>query len=139
MNEASVKCHCGAVTGHFRYPSSSEKKPLQIWECNCSDCGMRRNTHLVIPSTQFTNTTDEYTEKTTLYQWGTKTAVRRFCKTCGILPWYQPRSNPDGIGLTVHCIDWGTTTKPKMELNTFNGQNWEEQIQSSKIVHESKT
>lgn len=46
-------------------------------------------------------------EVTNLYLWGTKTAQRRFCSRCGILPFYVPRSNPDGIGITLHCVDWG--------------------------------
>jgi hypothetical protein len=29
-----------------------------------------------------------YEEETILYQWGTMTAVRRFCRTCGVLPFY---------------------------------------------------
>ena len=143
---ATVKCHCGAVTGSFSYDASGgeDERPLILqapWDCNCSDCAMRRNTHLVIPSSDFTNTTDDYETKTTLYLWGTKTAIRRFCATCGILPWYVPRSNPDGIGLTVPCIDWGSScdVPPKIEYNSFDGQNWEEQIKSSKIVDESKS
>lgn len=45
---------------------------------------MRRNVHFVIPERDFTLDMKESLEDaTTLYQWGTETAVRRFCKTCG--------------------------------------------------------
>ncbi len=103
------------------------------WECNCSDCSMRGNVHIIIPKSDFqilmpksksenenenTNKNENETfvqqeetfeEATTLYEWGTMTAKRRFCKTCGILPWYIPRSNPDGVAITLNCIvdfDW---------------------------------
>jgi len=86
-------------------------------------------------------TTDEEqawaANNTTLYQWGSRTAVRRFCKTCGILPWYTPRSNPDGVAVTLPCVDFGTD-KPEIVIKTFDGRHWEESIQSSTIVKESK-
>lgn len=63
------------------------------------------------------STTSE--SETILYQWGTKTAVRRFCKTCGILPFYIPRSNPDGYAITYHCVDWGEDGPPETKLNTM--------------------
>lgn len=77
---------------------------------------------------------------TTLYEWGTKTAKRRFCKRCGILPWYRPRSNPDGYGITLHCIDLGGDNgpKPQVEIKKFNGKNWEEQFATSDIGRHSK-
>jgi len=100
---------------------------------------MRRNTHFVIPSSQF-KIEDEaaWHEATTLYQWGTKTAVRRFCKTCGILPWYTARSNPDGVAITLPCVDFGDNP-PQIETRNFDGVNWEKSIKTSAIVEESKS
>lgn len=102
---------------------------------------MRGNTHLVIPHEDFTLDMDEPLEEaTTLYQWGSRTAIRRFCKTCGILPWYRPRSNPDGFGITYMCIDLEAKghTKPVIDHRTFDGQNWEECFNTSAIKGQSK-
>ena len=98
----------------------------------------------------------ELSEKTTLYLWGTKTAQRQFCKQCGILPWYRPRSNPDGYGLTLKCIDFenpilpNNNTEnnnisdrklkpPQVEIRQFDGQNWEKFFEQSGISEQSKT
>lgn len=112
---------------------------------------MRQNVHLVVPKEDFRLDMEEpLDEATTLYLWGTKTAQRRFCKTCGILPYYQPRSNPDGYGITIHCVDWSIGGKllppPKVVVNKFDGVNWEKTIQmmregkaGASILDESKT
>ena len=78
-------------------------------------------------------------DATILYEWGTKTAKRRFCKTCGILPWYIPRSNPDGIALTLNCIDWGEKhCKPCIEIKKYDGINWEKSFTATKINSQSQ-
>jgi hypothetical protein len=127
--EYVVHCHCGRVRGKFQ----CDRDHVVAWDCNCSDCSMRRNVHIIIPQDDFTldmkrtipppdddnggddnndntnNTKDQETllhEATILYTWGTHTAKRYFCKTCGILPWYRPRSNPDGYAITLNCVDW---------------------------------
>jgi hypothetical protein len=135
----SVKCHCGIVRGKFR----ANKEHVVAWDCNCSDCSMRGNVHIVVPQEDFRldmpkNTS--FQDETTEYLWGTKTAKRRFCSTCGILPWYRPRSNPDGYGITLKCIDWGDdeTKRPMVEIKTFDGQNWEKQFATSDISNYSK-
>ena len=136
----SVRCHCGRVQGKFRV----NKEHVVAWDCNCSDCSMRGNVHIVVPQADFRldmphNTSFQYA--TTEYLWGTKTAKRRFCNTCGILPWYRPRSNPDGYGITLKCIDWGDDKdkKPRIEIRMFDGQNWEEQFATSDISNCSKS
>jgi hypothetical protein len=69
---------------------------------------MRKNVHIIIPQDDFQlDMKEPLEEATTLYLWGTKTANCQFCKTCRILPWYHPRSDPDGYGITLNCIDWG--------------------------------
>lgn len=137
--EYTVRCHCGKVQGKFR----ADKKAVVAWECDCSDCAMRGNVHLIIPQDDFRldmpwEATLE--DEATLYLWGTNTAKRQFCKTCGILPWYRPRSNPDGYGITLKCVDWGKdeSGKPQVELRRFNGINWEKQYAESDIVNLSK-
>jgi hypothetical protein len=46
-DEFEVRCHCGKVTGRFRCCSSTV---IPVIQCNCSDCGMRRNDHYNNPS-----------------------------------------------------------------------------------------
>ena len=67
-----------------------------------------------------------FEKETGLYQWGSKTAIRRLCRTCGILPFYIPRSNQDGYAITYPCVDWGEDGPPKTEIRFFDGINWEE-------------
>ena len=38
----------------------------------------------------------------------TGVAKHRFCRVCGIKPFYIPRSNPDGFDVNVHCVDRAT-------------------------------
>ena len=47
------------------------------------------------------------------------------CKTCGVLPFYIPRSNPDGFGVTLACVDWGEDGAPAVEVRFYDGVNWE--------------
>ena len=130
MNAGSffeVLCHCGKVKGRFKC-----KKEVIALDCNCSDCGMRGNINLVIPKEDFDIVTDDkqssYEDSVTLYQWGTKTAIRKFCKHCGILPWYNPRSKPDGVAINLNCVNWGDdlSNKPNVIIKKFDGIHWEE-------------
>jgi len=99
---------------------------------------MRRNIHFMIPASDFLGVkTNNYEDETILYQWGTKTAVRRFCRTCGILPWYIPRSNPDGYGITYHCVDWGDDGPPEVTTRTYDGENWEKSHAETGIAKET--
>ncbi len=131
MAEFPVRCHCGRVRARFRCHATQ----VLALDCNCSDCGMRRNVHCIIPQADLNLVDMEETleDATILYQWGTQTAIRRFCRTCGILPWYRPRSNPDGYAITIHCVDWtdgGTREPPTIQIEHFDGQHWEESMQA---------
>jgi hypothetical protein len=135
--EYSVRCHCGSVKGNF----FCDKNLVFAWNCNCSDCSMRGNVHIVVSEQDFSLDLDDgktLEDLTILYEWGTKVAKRRFCKTCGILPWYTPRSNPDGVALTLKCIDWGSGEKPTVEMKFFDGIHWEESFAACKISEESQ-
>lgn len=137
MGEFSVFCHCRRVRGKFFC-----KKEVTAWDCNCSDCIMRGNVHIIVPESDFTldmQPGETFEDATTLYEWGTKTAKRRFCKTCGILAWYIPRSNPDGIAITLNCIDWNNETgkTPQIEIKKFDGVHWEESYNACKIKNQS--
>ncbi|KAG4195062.1 hypothetical protein ERO13_A06G089850v2 [Gossypium hirsutum] len=43
----------------------------------------------------------------TTYIFGTHTAKHTFCKFYGITSFYTPRLNPDGIAVTLACLDSG--------------------------------
>jgi hypothetical protein len=126
--EFITRCHCGRVRGRFQCKTDT----ISALDCNCSDCHMRRNVHLIVSQEEFAvDMTEPLDEATILYQWGTKTAVRRFCKTCGLLPWYRPRSNPDGVAITINCVDWtqgGTRISPVVEIEKFDGIHWEDAL-----------
>jgi hypothetical protein len=135
METYNITCHCGKVRANFR---RDKELPLALWDCNCSDCRMRRNLHFMVPASDFMlEDSSKFEEQTILYQWGTKTAVRRFCRTCGILPFYIPRSNPDGYAVTYHCVDWGECGSPKTEIKYYDGQNWEKSHAETGIAKET--
>jgi hypothetical protein len=105
---------------------------------------MRGNVHMIVPQKDLwldeSSMPERLEEATTLYQWGTKQAVRRFCKTCGILPWYTPRSNPDCCAVTIRCVDWTQgglrpTPAPAIEIRKFDGVHWEETVAHLKNEH----
>ncbi len=131
----SLSCHCGRVRAKFR---RKQHLPLTLWDCNCSDCNMRRNIHFMVAASDFWMASREQFERdTVLYQWGTKTAIRRFCRTCGVLPFYIPRSNPDGYAITFPCVDWGKDGSPKSEVRSFDGVNWEQSHANTGIAKET--
>mmetsp|Transcript_5226 Transcript_5226/g.11349 ORF Transcript_5226/g.11349 Transcript_5226/m.11349 type:complete len:152 (+) Transcript_5226:64-519(+) len=133
----TVSCHCGRVSGRFRCAADQ----ITCWDCNCSDCAMRKNIHLIIPSDDIhiEGGNDYFEANTILYLWGTGTAKRRFCKCCGILPWYIPRSNPDGVAITLACVKFDASKKaPSIVIKKYDGLNWEESHGASGIVNESK-
>lgn len=101
------------------------------WDCNCSNCTMRQNQHFIVPSTDF-----ELEEASrpwlTEYTFGTHLAKHLFCKVCGICSFYIPRSNPDGVAVTVRCVDPGTVKG--QEVRKFDGQNWDAAFTASSIA-----
>lgn len=58
------------------------------------------------------------------------------CRTCGVTPFYVPRSNPDGYAITVACIKPGTVQS--ITVKQFDGTNWEQTFQDSEIGRMSK-
>jgi hypothetical protein len=96
-----------------------------------TDCNLRKNINTVVPFTDFTilengeEGSAESTKNATMGYQGPS----RFCKTCGVLPWYIARSNPDGYAITLQCVDWtagGTKTPPEIVTQKFDGIHWEE-------------
>ncbi|PKU79030.1 hypothetical protein MA16_Dca000374 [Dendrobium catenatum] len=123
-------CHCKKVRWQVEAPPS-----VVVWQCNCSNCSMRGNIHFIVPSSRFKLIGDSEQYLTT-YTFGSHTAKHLFCKICGITSFYIPRSNPDGIAVTVKCVDDGTISN--VEVKLFDGGNWEKSYEQSSIAALSK-
>ncbi|GJN34066.1 hypothetical protein PR202_gb22703 [Eleusine coracana subsp. coracana] len=123
-------CHCRRVRWKVEAPAT-----LVAWICNCSDCSMRGNVHFVVPAAKF-RLDPGAEEFITTYTFGTHTAKHTFCKVCGITSFYVPRSNPDGVAVTVACVDPGTVAH--VEYRHFDGKNWEDMFKRSDISNFSK-
>ncbi len=109
-------CHCGAVRFSVEAPDQ-----LEVEDCNCSICAKTGFLHLIVPMASFSLLQGE--ENLETYTFNTGIARHTFCKTCGIKPFYTPRSNPDGIDVNVRCLE----TKPvSLTVVPFDGKNWEQ-------------
>ncbi|MBK4729069.1 GFA family protein [Oxynema sp. CENA135] len=113
-------CHCGAI--RFRVVVNRH----EAVDCNCSICTKKGFLHLIVPSEQFTLLRGE--EMLQTYTFNTEIAKHKFCKKCGIHPFYIPRSHPDRVDVNVRCLDGNVISKFK--IVPFNGQNWEENVES---------
>ena len=126
-------CHCKKI--HFTVQAP---KLLTVWVCNCSICDMKKNYHFIVNSKNFY--LDRGHDNITEYTFNTGVAKHKFCATCGICSFYHPRSNPDGIAITLSCLDSYQELIPsnRIRYNTFDGINWESYIDNSGINFYSK-
>lgn len=122
-------CHCGAVQFEVEAPEE-----IQAQECNCSICSMTGYLHLIVPRSRFKILKGE--DSLTTYTFNTGVAKHTFCKTCGIKPFYVPRSNPDGYSVNVRCLDQSGIKKVTIEQ--FDGKNWEKSAASLRHLTEEK-
>ena len=118
-------CHCGAVRFEVEVPDNPE-----IEDCNCSICRMSGFLHLIVPASRFRLLQGE--DALTTYRFNTGVAEHRFCRVCGIKPFYVPRSNPDGMDVNLRCLDsWPQGAR----IVPFDGQNWE--ANAAALAHKS--
>jgi hypothetical protein len=110
-------CHCGAVRFEVDAPAR-----LEVYECNCSLCGMLGFRHLIIPRSRFRLLSGEGTLSE--YRFNTGVARHLFCRQCGIKSFYVPRSNPEGISVNLRCLDLATIES--VRLLEFDGRHWEQ-------------
>ena len=108
-------CHCGGV--RFRVAVES----FTASECNCSMCTMKGMQHLIVPLDRFELLKGQ--ELLTLYTFNTHVAKHRFCRVCGIHPFYTPRSDPDKVDVNIRCLDGDAWRR--FAITTFDGKNWE--------------
>lgn len=113
-------CHCGAVRFRVR------ARELRALDCNCSICTKKGFVHLIVPQEDFEllQGADALSE----YRFNTGVARHRFCRTCGIHPFYTPRSHPDRVDVNVRCLDGDVLER--FEIQPFDGRRWEENVDS---------
>lgn len=109
-------CHCGKVRFEVDAPAD-----LEVLDCNCSICSKTGYLHLIVPRSHFRLLAGE--ESLTTYTFNTGTARHYFCATCGIKPYYVPRSHPDGYSVNTRCLDPGTVRA--IAVTECDGRNWE--------------
>jgi len=109
-------CHCGRVRIEVRAP-----RDLELLECNCSMCARSAYLHLIVGAAAFRllSGAGDLVE----YTFGTGVAKHRFCRHCGVKPFYVPRSHPDGYSVNARCLDHATVGS--ITVRPFDGRNWE--------------
>lgn len=115
-------CHCGAV----RFEITTDL--TQAIACNCSICSKKGALHHRVSPQQFKLLAGE--DALALYQFGTKTAKHWFCKHCGIHPFSNPRLAPEQYSINIRCLDDFELESTAVQLEKFDGQNWEEAAKS---------
>jgi len=118
-------CHCGAVRFEVEAPEH-----LEAEDCNCSICAKTGFLHLIVPMSKFRLI--DGADKLSTYTFNTGVAKHKFCRICGIKPFYIPRSNPDGIDVNVRCLD---TRPASVTIVAFDGRNWEQN--AHRLAHKS--
>src|SRR5262249_52432692 len=111
-------CHCGRVRFRVRGDLGT------VTECNCSMCTMKGFLHLIVPRAEFEVLAGH--DELTTYTFNTGIARHTFCRTCGIHPFYVPRSDPDKIDVNVRCLEGVDLSA--VQPRPFDGRNWEQAI-----------
>ncbi len=113
-------CHCGRV----RFEVEADLEQAEILDCNCTICTKKGFLHLIVAPERFRLLSGE--DALSEYRFNTKQAVHRFCNTCGIHPFYTPRSHPDDVDVNVRALD--EIDLGRLEITAFDGRNWEENV-----------
>ncbi|MEN0067892.1 MAG: GFA family protein [Myxococcota bacterium] len=129
----SGSCHCGAV----RYQVAVRPEPRIAVDCNCSMCRRRGFLHyFVMPEGLRIEGRDTPPDPTAddpaidalcEYRFGTRTARHWFCRTCGIAPFYVPRSHPDGFSVNLRTLESPDDLRT-FAIEPFDGEHWEASI-----------
>lgn len=113
-------CHCGAVRFRVRLRDPAAARGL---DCNCSVCRKKGFLHLIVTRDEFELVRGA--DQITTYTFNTHAARHMFCRTCGMHPFYIPRSHPDGFDVNIRCLD---DESPPFPIDPFDGRRWEENI-----------
>ena len=120
-------CHCGAVRFEAKLPAK-----VVAQACNCSICAKTGFVHVIVPEQRFRLL--KGADDLTAYTFKTGVARHLFCSTCGVKSFYRPRSNPDGWSVNARCLDEADGLD--IEIEAFDGQNWEANAQA--LAHLSR-
>ncbi len=126
-------CHCGAV--RFRVRAPADPAAFEAVVCNCSMCTKKALIHLIVSPDRFSLLTSPAALQT--YTFGTHTARHTFCGTCGIHPFYTPRSHPNSVDVNVRCLD--DVDLSRVQAQAFNGRAWESHIHELKPEPDAPT
>eukprot|EP00475_Leptophrys_vorax_P000538 TRINITY_DN1029_c0_g1_i1.p2 TRINITY_DN1029_c0_g1~~TRINITY_DN1029_c0_g1_i1.p2 ORF type:complete len:150 (+),score=49.32 TRINITY_DN1029_c0_g1_i1:1354-1803(+) len=124
-------CHCKKVRYKVKLPvkktadGNMAQIVEQVLDCNCSMCFKKGILHVIVLKDNFQLLSGE--DSLTTYQFGTKVAKHFFCQSCGIHPFYIPRSHPNDIDLNVRSLDIANL-KIFQEIAAFNGREWENNV-----------
>lgn len=118
-------CHCGTVQFDV------DIDPTKATECNCSICTKKGALHHRVPPECFRLLSGQ--ESLTLYQAGNKIAKHWFCKVCGIHPFSNPRAAPEMYSINLRCLDDYWNVISSIEIKLFDGQHWEDAVQTFKF------
>ena len=108
-------CHCGRIAFEVRGEID------RVVECNCSICSKKGYLHWIVSRESFTLRTAE--DAIATYTFNTGVAQHHFCRSCGVAPFYVPRSHPDRIDVNVRCLEG--VNPGDLEVQRFDGRNWE--------------
>lgn len=112
-------CHCGAV----RFRATADLS-APVLACNCSICHKVGFLHVIVPEPEF-QLLGEW-EALSLYEFNSGIAKHWFCPTCGVKPFYRPRSHPEDISVNGRCID--DLELADLDITPFDGRNWEANV-----------
>jgi hypothetical protein len=114
-------CHCGRV--RFRVTGDLARAT----RCNCSICAKKGYLHLIVPLGQFELLQGE--DDLATYRFNTGVAQHRFCRVCGIHPFYVPRSDPDRIDVNLRCVNG--IDPDALAPHGFDGWHWERAMEGT--------
>jgi hypothetical protein len=124
-------CHCGAV----RFRVDADLDAAVVLDCSCSICRKKGFLHLIVQSEHFSLLRGAGALAT--YTFGTQTARHHFCRTCGVHPFYRPRSHPDAYDVNVRCLD--DDVVDRVTIEAFDGRRWDESVAARWATPESET
>jgi hypothetical protein len=114
-------CHCGQV--RFRVTGKLTEATL----CNCSICAKKGFLHWIVDPARFELVAGA--DVLVSYRFNTGIAEHKFCRICGIHPFYTPRSDPNKVSVNVRCLEG--VEPDSIPLRTFDGQHWERSIHTA--------
>jgi hypothetical protein len=119
--------HLASQRGAYSTPATLTSSPTPF-AVSCSICTKKGYLHLYVPPSQFQLLTDATTLST--YTFNTGVAKHHFCSRCGVCPYYRPRSHPNDFDVNVRCLDDFHHVIDRVQITPFNGQSWEESVNS---------